>query len=508
MTRVATDESKPATQPDPIAADNVAADNIAALAGRGTIYITAAKIWFMVSGYGIAVTLTYLLNPENYGIYKVVINAVSIINAVIVTGTYQTVSRYIAQEEAKADSVKAKALALQVYVGGVAALGFFLLSPLVARFLNDSRLTNYLRLASLITLSYAFYSVYTGYFNGQKRFLLQASLDATYSTLKLAFIVAFVLMGFGVMGGVGGFALAAVCVLALSALLGKGGARKGEVRRGELFKFQSYLLLFTFVLTLLQKVDLMLIKSLSSPDARTASENAGFYSASIDVANLTYQIVISVTFVIFPLVSRSTFEGDRSRTQSYISNTLRYSIMIMALTATLFSANASEVLRVIYREVYQAGAGALSIVAFGMLFFGLLYVLTTIISASGHPRVSLLVGVVSLGASVVLNAVLIPRFGLVGAASATTVSMLVGVLAACAYLGKKFGALMPAWSAVRIAICSAAIYGASLLFFTSSKLLIIVKLVALSILYLVALIVSREVGRDDFRMITRVIRAK
>src|SRR6185369_4143452 len=136
MTQVATDESKPAAQ-----RDNIAADNIGAIAGRGAIYITAAKLWFMASGYGIAITLTYLLTPENYGIYKVVINAVSIINAVIVTGTYQTVSRYIAQEEAKADSVKAKALALQVYVGGAATLAFFLLAPVVARFLNDSRLT-------------------------------------------------------------------------------------------------------------------------------------------------------------------------------------------------------------------------------------------------------------------------------------------------------------------------------------------------------------------------------
>jgi O-antigen/teichoic acid export membrane protein len=498
MASLAAQESKPGTS----------ADSIAAIAGRGTIYITAAKIWFMVSGYGIAITLTYLLTPEDYGIYKVVINTVSIINAVIVTGTYQTVSRYIAQEEAKADSVKAKALALQVYVGGAATLAFFLLAPVVARFLNDSRLTNYLRLASLITLAYAFYSVYTGYFNGQRKFLLQASLDAAYSTLKLAFIIVFVWMGFGVMGGVGGFALAAICVLALSAILGRGSSRKGEVRLGELFTFQSYLLLFTFVLTLLQKVDLMLIKSLSSPEARMASENAAFYGASIDVANLTYQIIISITFVIFPLVSRSTFEDDRGRTRSYISNTLRYSIMIMALTATLFSANANEVLRVIYREAYQAGASALSIVAFGMLFFGLLYVLTTIISASGHPKVSLIVGVMTLGASTVLNAVLIPRFGLAGAASATTASMLMGVLAACAYLGRKFGALMPFWSAVRIATCAGAVYGLSLLLSPSSKVIIIAKLVALSVFYVLALIASREIGQSDLRTIARVIKGK
>ena len=71
---MATEELKPAAS----------TDNIAAIAGRGAIYITAAKIWFMVSGYGIAFTLAHLLTDENYGIYRVVINTVSIINAVIV----------------------------------------------------------------------------------------------------------------------------------------------------------------------------------------------------------------------------------------------------------------------------------------------------------------------------------------------------------------------------------------------------------------------------------------
>src|SRR6476646_3480031 len=65
------------------------ASDVATVAGRGAIYITLAKLWFMASGYGIAITLTYLLTTEEYGLYRVVINAVSIVNAVIVTGTYQ-----------------------------------------------------------------------------------------------------------------------------------------------------------------------------------------------------------------------------------------------------------------------------------------------------------------------------------------------------------------------------------------------------------------------------------
>ena len=497
MTPLATEESKPRS-----------ADNVAAIAGRGTIYITAAKIWFMVSGYGIAVTLAYLLTVEDYGIYRVVINTVSIINAVIVTGTYQTVSKYVSQEPDKAEAIKWKALGLQVYVGGAATLGFFLLAPVTASLLNDPRLTGWLRLAALITLSYSFYSVYTGYFNGKRLFGIQAGLDITYSTLKLVFIVLFALLGFGVTGSVGGFALAAASVLAVSAIIARGGDRSGDARTGQLFSFQSYVLLFTFVLTLLQRVDLILIKALSSPDATIASEKAGYYSAAQDMANLTYQIIVSVTFVIFPLVSQSTFADDRERTQRYISNTLRYTLMVMALTATLFSSCAGGVLRVVYREAYQAGAPALRIVAFGMLFFGVLYVVTTIISASGQPRVSLLLGVITLLLSTVLNGLLIPLHGLAGAATATTAAMMTGTALACGYLWRKFRALMSAVSLTRIAACAGVTYGLSLIFSPTSKLLIIGELAGLSIVYASALILTGELGRADFRLIARVVRTK
>ena len=498
MTRLATEESAP----------EASTDNIAAVAGRGTIYITAAKLWFLASGYGIHFILARLMTAEQFGIYQVVVGVVSIINAVIITGTYQTVSKHISGDEGNAGSVKATALKLQVLVGGGASLAFFLLAPVVSNYLNDPRLVNYLRLASLITLCYSFYAVFTGYFNGLKRFLAQAALDASYSTFKLGFIVLFVWLGFGVGGGISGFALAAASVLAISAIAAGKASRSSEVRARDLLGFQSYLLLFTLAINLLQKTDLILIKALSSPDATAASENAAYYGAAINVANITYQVIISATFVIFPLVSQATFAKDRERTQAYISNTLRYTLMVMALAATLVSANSGGVLGLIYPESYQVGATALRIVAYGMLLFGLLYVVTTLISASGRPSISLLVGLISLGASAALNVLLIPSYGLVGAATATTASMLAGAAAGCAYLWRKFGVLMPAASALRIAICAAAIYLASYFSHPSSKLLTLLQLIGLSIAYVIALIACRELGRNDVRVLAQVVRGR
>ncbi|MCI0487426.1 MAG: oligosaccharide flippase family protein [Blastocatellia bacterium] len=482
--------------------------DIAKVAGRGTIYITAAKVWFMVSGAGIHFVLPRLMSKEEFGLYQVAVSAVSVINAVVITGTYQTVSKYISQEEEKAGAVKSKALKLQTLVGGGIALGFFLLAPIVADYLNDPKLVNYLRLASLITLAYSFYAVFTGYFNGQKRFLTQAAIDATYSTLKLGLIVSLVASGYGVAGGIGGFALAAGSVLLVSWIVAGKGERRGEVKAGDLLKFQGYLLLFTFVLNLLQKVDLMLIKALSSTDASTASSNAGDYSAAINIANLTYQIVISVTFVIFPLVSQSTFANDRRRTEAYISNTIRYSLMIMALVATLFSANASEVMRVIYPASFQTGSQALSIVAYGMLLFGLLFILTTIISAGGRPEISLAIGFSTLAANAALNAALIPSYGLTGAAIGTTASMLLGTLAGGIYILLKHSALIRWLSALRIAGCALLVYAASLAYSSPSRGVTLIKLAVAALIYIAGLILSRELGREDLAAVKKVVKSQ
>jgi stage V sporulation protein B len=495
--------TQPAAVSDP--ADSTPAVDVSRVAGRGAVYITLAKVWFMVSGYALHFVISRLLTKEEYGLYSVVVDVASIVNAVIITGTYQAVSRLVAQEEHKADSIKVKALRLQLAVGGSVSAGFCLLAPLIASYLNDARLTNYLRLASLITLAYSFYAVFTGYFNGQRRFLAQAVLDATYSTLKFAMIVSMVWLGFGVIGGIGGFALAAVSILVISAVAAGRGRRTGPLSFKDLFGFQVYLLAFTLLLNLLQKIDLVLVKALSSGDPGIAARNAGEYAAAINVANITYQIIISVTFVVFPLVSQSTFAGDAETTRKYIRTTCRYTLMVMALVATLFSANSSEVIRLIYRSEYTAGAPALAMLAYGMMLFGLIYVLTTMISASGRPAFSLLVGFVTLATSVALNRELIPRLGLRGAAAATTTAMLLGAVIAGCYTLVRFKVLVPLLSLVRISVCAGAVYLASAIVPVWPRPIVILKLVVLSLLYVGGLVLLRELGKPDRDVLRKLL---
>src|SRR6185369_8464330 len=142
----------------------------------------------------------------------------------------------------------------------------------------------------------------------------------------------------------------------------------------------------------------------------------------------------------------------------------------------------------------------------GILFFGLLFVLTTIITASGQPRISLTIAAITLIVSAALNALLIPGYGLPGAALATSVAMFLGTLLAVGYLWKRFGAFVSMLSIVRIVASAAAVYGASFIFSPKSKVMIIAELAMLSIAYLVALVVSGEFGLAELHLISKVLK--
>src|SRR5690554_4523591 len=86
-------------------------------------------------------------------------------------------------------------------------------------------------------------------------------------------------------------------------------------------RLRSYLvliMLYTFALNGVMRADLFILKAvagdipasianLESLFVMMSNKFANFYSAVLNIARIPYQDVIAVTFVIFPLISQSTF---------------------------------------------------------------------------------------------------------------------------------------------------------------------------------------------------------
>src|SRR5690606_30666813 len=85
----------------------------------------------------------------------------------------------------------------------------------------------------------------------------------------------------------------------------------------------------------------------AEPSVLADVQNA-YYAAVQNLARLSYQAIIAATFVVFPLVSRSTFTDDREATRRYLEVTSRYSLMFAGMIAVVMAANPADVLALVY----------------------------------------------------------------------------------------------------------------------------------------------------------------
>lgn len=410
-------------------------------AGRGFLIITAAKLYFMVTGALVQLGLPILFgSPEQFGVFKIVTEAVSLINMVMITGTLQAVSKLVSEEPHRARAVVNQAIKLQCLLGLPIAALYALLSPFIAGTLfNDAELTGLMQLSSLIILFYSFYAIFVGYLNGVKSFVRQATLDITFQTLKTAGILGLVVLGLGVMGAVAGFVGAAAGIFVISAAWTikmiraehpsqdaqtqdqtPQDAQEERARLKRMVSFLVLVMLYTFALNGLMRADLFMIKSIASgapeqfsalaPIFKDISDKfAGIYGAALNIARLPFQGVIAVTFVIFPLISEATFQQDKERTKSYIKETFRYCLLLIGAVALPLLFNSDSVIAGLYSADYQAASVALAIMNVGIIFFALLYVAMTIIIGAGAPQVACVIMGISLALCAALNAVMLQQ---------------------------------------------------------------------------------------------------
>src|SRR5207253_2486243 len=95
-------------------------------------YITLAKLYFMASGYVTFFALPRLLgSAERFGDYGLAVRTVSVLNNVIVAGTIQAVSKFVAEDDARAGAVVRRALRVQLVVGVAGCLGGFVTAAAV-----------------------------------------------------------------------------------------------------------------------------------------------------------------------------------------------------------------------------------------------------------------------------------------------------------------------------------------------------------------------------------------
>jgi stage V sporulation protein B len=526
-------------------------------AGRGGLAVLVAKVFFILTGFVQQALLPRAIGRADYGALGRVFAVANVFNNVVVSSSTQGVSRVVAA--AGANERQALRAALRAHLG-IAALATGLLlaaAPLVAYFQGAPEV-----LAPIIVMSgvLALYSVYApliGYINGRRMFTRQASLDMVAATLRT-----FGMLGVGwlfvhkasaiakaagtlpgMLGATIGAVLAAMGVLLLALRWTGTGTAFGDGRDGPrppgVPELRTYIRLIVpvmlaqlFVSALMQADIFMLgrylsLAAIANPTgavslngkvvdpSTAANEWLAVYRACQLFAFLPYQLLFSVTQVLFPMLARAKSEEGDARVAELVSRGSRIGAIVCGLMVTVIVAMPQSLIRLAYdAEIAAAGAPALRVLVLGQAAFAMLSLGTTILVSLGRERAAMTLTALALTLLVVACVVMIPNakgFGssqimaaVVAAASALGVSLIAGVAVA----RSAAGAFVPVLTAIRVSICIAAATALGLYLPPLGKVVTILVAPVLAILYVVALVVMRELGRKDLSLVLTIVRRK
>lgn len=494
-------------------------------AGRGLLAIAGAKAWFIITSYAIQLSLPRLLDSAaEFGLYKATLSGVSLLNNVLIVATIQSVSKQVSEREDATPALLRQALRIQLVLGGLLAGSLFLGAPALSRVLLDDSLTPLLRVGCVVVFAYAIYGALVGALNGRHRFGKQATLDISFSTLRAAGIVGGAALGFGAFGALAGWSAAAVTVTLLALaltrrdLFGAGGEAL-PLRRW--LRFMAPIWLYQACLNGVLLLDVQVLKrtlaelaleggATAEAAAETASRYVGYYGAAQTFAFVPYQLILALTFVVFPMISRATTEGDVEAAKKTIRQAMRFALLVLASIAAPIAGAADGVLRIAYPEEYLVGAPALAILVFGVVAFALFVICATALSSGGRPGLAALVAGVAVIAVVLSGRLWILASGggvasLPATAAGTSLGMTVAFLLAAAVVYARFRALFAPLTVLRALLAAAAAWSAARFIPHETRLMALAALAGGFTTFLLALLVLREVSRDDVGALRRVL---
>jgi O-antigen/teichoic acid export membrane protein len=198
------------------------------------------------------------------------------------------------------------------------------------------------------------------------------------------------------------------------------------------------------------------------------SEAVAAYRVVLPAAKLNQFVMASFALLFVPMVSRLLERGDRDgiaelywRTAAWIAVA---TFPVFALTFTM----ADDVSAAMFGEIYRSSGTYMSLLSLGYYFNAALGFNGLTVKTAGRVRYTILISLVAAVMNIGLNLILIPAHGALGAAIATTVTLLIHNL--LKHYGLRMGTGVPLYPAkmmmpyMVIAVAAGGLYAAVHLF--------------------------------------------
>jgi O-antigen/teichoic acid export membrane protein len=423
--------------------------NYAKKAVYGASIIFFMNILAAVISYITRIVLARELGPYNYGLFYSVFTFVAFFlffrDLGLNTALVKHIPEFLVEKEYhKIKTAIFSVLTLQLLSSLLFTIPlFFLAEYLAVNYFGDKAAAKILQILLIYIFGSIFFRLFKSIFQGFQRMKIYSLFDFLKNSSFLLLTFIFLKQGFGYYSPA--FAYALLCFLIAIALL---------PLLLKIFPFFRYKIIgfleitkknISFGLpvfaTALGGTFISYIDTILLTYFRTLNE-VGIYNVILPSSLIFLYFGGAISSAVFPMVSELWSKGDLKRLSSGLEYIYRYTFLIIIPPALVIVVFSDLLIKSFFGIEYLSGAMALQILMFGMLTFVVAGINNNIIAAIGKPKVVAKIIILAAIVNVIFNLILIPSYGIEGAAISTSISylltLIISTFALTKYIKIKF----------------------------------------------------------------------
>lgn len=406
---------------------------------RGVKATFAANVINVAANAALIVILArFLLTPDQYGLMYF---ALSVFGTVAILGTLgipSSAARYVTEFEETAPGqvphvIRAGLwylLALSLVIGTAITVG----SPWLAELLGEPALAPLLALGLVYILGEASRNYLVNIFQGLNRVTWSAAINSVQAVARVVFAVGLVLLGFGVVGAIAGFVIAFAIASVLGAVVlyvrfyrhYESVDRQPDLVR-RLLEYSVPLTVTRGAGVLDKRVDIILVGVLLNPAA------VGYYTIAKQISDVCNTPANALGFTISPAVGEQKAGNHADRAARLYEQALEYVLLLYVPAVVGIVLVAEPLVEYVFGPDYLGAVVVLQLLSLYVLAAAVVKITSDGLDYLGRARDRAVAKAIAAVANFVLNLLLIPIFGIEGAALATLLTFSTYTVA-CVYI--------------------------------------------------------------------------
>ena len=408
-------------------------DNSLKLIAKTSVIVFVGLILSKIFTYVYRIIIARHFGPEIYGLFSLAIMILGWFIAFSSLGLSEGLLRHIAlyRGEKKINKIRflfkiSKRIVL--FSTLISAILLFLLSEFISlRFFHNPDLTIFLKIFSILIPLSVFSSIYLSVIRAYEKISWHAFVsNILRSALKLIIIIILILLGFKTNAIIFSYSLGILIILVVSYLICKYKIPEifkkyilqKEIRKNiakELFSYSWPILFLGLLGGILYGIDSFAIGYFRS------TLEIGFYNAAIPIAlllNIAPELFIRL---FFPLMTKEYSKKNLGVIKELSQQVGKWIFMLNLPFFVMIILFPGVFINLLFGQEYLIAENALRLLAIGAFFSSLTLLSSNLIAMIGKTRLMLADLTVILTLNVILNIILVPKYGLNGAAFSTMI---------------------------------------------------------------------------------------